>query len=87
MGLGVPVGSPELTLGPLQTSQLLAAVSSPEHHPSEDSQPGIVALKKKEWGGGTANRRTYILQKIHKAKQRKGKNVRWLPILTAYKLT
>lgn len=51
MGLGVPVGSPELTLGPLQTSQLLAAVNSPEHHPSEDSQPGIVALKKKEWGG------------------------------------
>lgn len=52
MGLGVPVGSPELTLGPLQTSQLLAAVGSPEHRPSEDSQPGIVALKKKEWGVG-----------------------------------
>lgn len=86
MGLCVPVGSPELTLGPLQTSQLLAAVSSPEHHPSEDSQPGIVALKKKEWGG-TANRTTYILQKICKAKQRKGKNVRRLPIVTPYKLT
>lgn len=52
MGLGVPVGSPELTLGPLQTSQLLAAVGSPEHRPSEDSQPGIVALKKKNGGWG-----------------------------------